>query len=696
MSFEGLGGARAPFRAVFIGLLALSVLAGLTSLPQTVVRAMRYTSANLVWKPYLQQLTDTSVVVVWTTQTGANPAVRFSIDTSYNLATTGSSRTLSVLGTQQHRVALTGLQPDTTYYYKVYTDSEDLLPGELLSFRTAPSTGDSVPFTFLAFGDYGQDSLPQRDLRDQMLRGSFSFILTTGDNAYSDGGYTEFDTKVFQVYRDVFKKVGVFPTLGNHDYNTSNGAPYLDLFDLPTHAWRSSDTECYYSFDYGNAHFVALDSNAPLNVDDGAAGDDMFDWLRADLSQSAQRWKIVAFHHAPYTTGPHGSDSRVQSKLVPIFEAYGVNLVVTGHDHTYQRTKPLRGGQVTTVEAGGIVYVVSGAGEMASYPCGDADWLAIAYCSLSYGMYSRITVNDNSLIVEAIDAEGAVRDYYVLGEYPTPTATPTPTKTATPSSTPTPTETSTPTVTKTSTSTRTSTVTSTATPTKTSTPTATHTPTNTPSSTPTPTETSTPTVTKTPTSTRTSTVTSTATPTKTSTPTATHTPTNTPSPSSTPTSTKTSTPTATETTTPTIYSTPTSTHTPTPTSTPTSTPPHTPSPVYAPLAIDTPIIAGSIVVRGTGQAAEHIRLVDLNNPRIVATSTINLDGRYTFDLAAVLHSFGVPGLLARHRIQVTGYGQEAVAVIGDWELFLPHLARQSTSEDPAAWMARILTLLTRR
>jgi hypothetical protein len=378
-------------------------------------------SSNLVWKPFLQQLTSTSVSVRWTTKTGSSPVVRYAADNSYSSSAGGSSRTLAALGTQYHSVTLTGLRANTRYFYKVYANNEDLLPGEYLEFRTAPSTGSSTPFTFLAFGDFGYPATDshrttQERLRDQMLRDSFNFILTSGDNSQDKGSYTNYDSDVFGVYGDVFHRGGLFPTLGNHDTYTSGGAPYLDLFSLPKNAWRTAHQERYYSFDYGNVHFVGLDSNAPLDADDSAASDDMFDWLRDDLSRTTQRWKIVAFHHPAYSTGTsYGSDSRVQAKLVPILEQYGVHLVFNGHDHIYQRSKPLRGGRVTTIEAGGIVYIVAGSGSRASYGCTTADWIAFSLCAKSYGLYRRVTVQGDTLTVEAVDDAGTVRDKVTLG-----------------------------------------------------------------------------------------------------------------------------------------------------------------------------------------------------------------------------------------------------------------------------------------
>jgi len=237
-------------------------------------------------------------------------------------------------------------------------------------------------------------------------------------NENYDGSYTTFDTNVFGIYQNLFSKVGLFPTLGNHDYRTNNGAPYLDIFELPRNAWRASDYERYYSFDYGNVHFVALDSNTPLRVNDAAASNDMLDWLRNDLNQTTQPWKIVAFHHVAYSTGPHGPDSDIQTKLIPIFEQYGVDLVFSGHDHIYERSYLLQNGQVTTTAEGGVVYIISGGGSQASYSCsGSAYWLVISYCSKSYGIYSRVTVNGSTLTVAAVDENGAILDSYTILKY---------------------------------------------------------------------------------------------------------------------------------------------------------------------------------------------------------------------------------------------------------------------------------------
>ena len=112
---------------------------------------------------------------------------------------------------------------------------------------------------------------------------------------------------------------------------------------------------------------------------------------------------------------PYGSD--VQTKLVPIFEQYGVDLVFSGHDHIYSRSHPLRNGALTTTANGGIVYVVSGGGSRADYSCSTgAYWLAIAICSQSYGIYGRATVDGNDLTLEAVDDTGTITDTYTINK----------------------------------------------------------------------------------------------------------------------------------------------------------------------------------------------------------------------------------------------------------------------------------------
>jgi len=399
---------RTPYARTKRRLVRLWQLAGQTS--------RRYLQ-NLVWTPYLQQLSATGVVILWSTRIGNHPAVRYGKDQNYGQAAYGTTRLIKALNMQLQRVALTNLEPDTVYHYKIYSNGADLLPQKTFSFCTAPQTGADTPFRFVVFGDFGRKSNVQKHLCKQLIRdNSFRFILTTGDNSQIKGSYTDFHDRVFDIYRDLFPKVGLYTALGNHDYITGDGAPYLDLFDLPDNAWRQEDKKRYYSFDYGSVHFSIVDSNLIAKKDKIASANDMVCWLMDDLAKTEQPWKIIICHHPFYNAGRHGPSRNVREKLRPIFEAHGVDLVFSGHEHNYQRSKPLKQDQVAPVNEGGIYYIISGAGGAADARCLDphAEWLDRTIYSASYGLYHRLTVKGTTLQLETIDGFGTIRDTFFL------------------------------------------------------------------------------------------------------------------------------------------------------------------------------------------------------------------------------------------------------------------------------------------
>ena len=154
--------------------------------------------------------------------------------------------------------------------------------------------------------------------------------LMLGDNAYQTGTEAEYQTKMFDVYTDAAAQRSVlWPTLGNHDAVTADSAtqsgPYYDIFTLPTGreaGGLASGTEAYYSFDYGNIHFVVLDSSDSLRT----PGSAMLLWLAADLSATTQDWIVAFWHHPPYSKGSHDSDTEtalieMRENVVPILDA---------------------------------------------------------------------------------------------------------------------------------------------------------------------------------------------------------------------------------------------------------------------------------------------------------------------------------------------------------------------------------------
>jgi hypothetical protein len=172
-------------------------------------------------------------------------------------------------------------------------------------------------------------------------------ILFLGDNAYTDGTDPEYQTAIFQnMYEEKLKNTIAWSCLGNHDGHSANSAtqtgPYYNIFTFPTNGecgGEPSGTEAFYSFDFGNIHFIVLDSYDS----DRSVGGPMYDWCEDDLQMTMAEWLIVLWHHPAYTKGSHDSDTesalkQMRENFLPLLEDYGVDLVLSGHSHSYERT----------------------------------------------------------------------------------------------------------------------------------------------------------------------------------------------------------------------------------------------------------------------------------------------------------------------------------------------------------------------
>lgn len=216
-------------------------------------------------------------------------------------------------------------------------------------------------FNFLVFGDSGVGSLEQKQLAVQMTLQDVKLVLHTGDLAYNRGTYEEIQKNVLAIYPDLFTKAAFYPSLGNHDYATDNGEPFIKTFQLP-------GNERYYSFEYNDVLFVALDTNEPLDKTEN----NMLVWLDKTLENSELIWKAVYFHHPPYSSGIiHSSDKRVQEKIVPLLEKHKVDFAFSGHEHNYQRTCYIQTG---ACQDSGVLYIVTGGGGAPLYPVGGKEW----------------------------------------------------------------------------------------------------------------------------------------------------------------------------------------------------------------------------------------------------------------------------------------------------------------------------------
>lgn len=411
--------------------------------------------------PYLQSATSTSMVIRWRTDVATDSRVCFGTSPA-TLAQIVDSLTL----TTEHEVKLTGLQPKTKYYYSIGSTQAVLQTGNDHFFETAPPPGQAGKYRIGVLGDCGNNSVNQLNVRDRLsefLGAEYMDAwLLLGDNAYNSGTDAEFQSGFFNIYKDRFlKQSPVFPCPGNHDYandatrQIDHNVPYYSLFTVPSGGEAgglASGTPSYYSFDYGNIHFLSLDS---YGMEDAATR--LYDtlgtqvqWIKADLAANTNKeWVVAYWHHPPFTKGSHDSDTetelmKIRKNFIRILERNGVDLVLCGHSHDYERSKLMKGhydaestfdplvynvSQSTARYDGspdscpyvkktpgnaGTVYVVAGSagklgGTKAGYP---HDAMPIA--DAQHGGALLLQVEGNRLDGKWIASDGVVRDQFTI------------------------------------------------------------------------------------------------------------------------------------------------------------------------------------------------------------------------------------------------------------------------------------------
>jgi fibronectin type 3 domain-containing protein len=406
--------------------------------PPTVVRG-----------PYLQRISTSQATLRWRTSVATDSRVAYGTSAAgLNLSVT------SATAKTDHNLILTGLQPGTLYYYSVGNAAGAVVSGPEYYFRTNPPIGPAKATRLWVLGDSGTGTTGASAVRDAFYAANggphTDVTLLLGDNAYNAGTDAEYQTALFNMYPTMMRNTPMWATIGNHEATNADSAtmtgPYYDIFSLPRNGEAggiASGTEAYYSFDYANMHFVCLDSEESSRVSTGA----MYTWLQNDLAATTQEWIIAFWHSPPYTKGSHDSDvvadsggrmKDMREVFLPLLENYGVDLVLNGHSHVYERSYLIDGhynvsttfSAATMIKDGtsgnpattgayvkqpvghdGAVYVVTGsAAQTGTYPLNHP-----AMCvSLSQLGSLVLDVNGNQLDASFLTSTGAVMDRFAL------------------------------------------------------------------------------------------------------------------------------------------------------------------------------------------------------------------------------------------------------------------------------------------
>ena len=346
---------------------------------------------NLQYGPYLQKTTTTSVTVRWYTDQAAKSRVRYRSNGTWRLKRSNRNTTA-------HSISLADLLPNTRYRYQISSGSRLLARSQ---FRTAPTKSEATTIKVAVIGDSGSGDSNQIAVSQVLNEFAPRLVLHTGDIVYDSGAFEDYDNRFFQPYGDWLRHIPIFPCIGNHD--ALNQDVWKSIYSTPARDSSSGD-ETYYSFDFGKAHFIALNTNADFSV-----GSDQYRWLVRDLKRSSlsgTTWSILFFHHPPFSDGLHLDDQNVQTGLVPLFERYRVDLVLSGHDHAYERTDPIN----LSGQGGNVSYVVTGGGGKAVYQRVRTSSRISVYESRFH--FVALQIGANKIRVRAIASDGIILDSF--------------------------------------------------------------------------------------------------------------------------------------------------------------------------------------------------------------------------------------------------------------------------------------------
>ena len=276
---------------------------------------------------------------------------------------------------------LSELEPDTRYEYTIRVGNDEAR-GELW---TAPPPG--TPFTFLVYGDVRTRHRIHRQVVELMLEETDArMALHTGDFVEMGGRPADWTT-FFEISAPLFRRVAIFPSLGNHELYGPGG-----LGRYHRYMTRGDTRETWYRQDYGDLVLIALDSN--VDWDPGVA---QVDWLTAQLADiPADRFILLFLHHGPFSSGRHGGHGGMQAMDLPDqLRAAGVDLIFSGHDHDYERG-----------DADGLKYVVTGGGGAPLYHVNEPTPYQLAFEPAHH--FLRMRIEEGRLFMRVIRADGSL------------------------------------------------------------------------------------------------------------------------------------------------------------------------------------------------------------------------------------------------------------------------------------------------
>jgi len=324
------------------------------------------------------------------------------------------------------------IEADATIYYRIFDSSNKKWTDEKTYLSSSSNTGSK--FSFLAIGDSRTNVTDWEKVSNAANNKKTDFTLFTGD-IINDGSVAEDWNAWFDHGKEFLEKNLVYHSVGNHECRGNGETVYPNVFTLPK---NTSNTEYYYSFTFGNAIFICLNTEED---ETGTFPSTQYLWLLNVLEESKDKtWKFVWFHRPFYTTGSHeGEMNYKMNTWFDAFDTFGVDMIFNGHDHMYERTKPIQKNSIVVAEYGsnsdqGRCQIVCGGAGAPLYSPGSASWLAkgakkFHYCKididgydLSFKAYDENNVQFDALKLHKSNTVAAHEQYLVetSGVFPNP------------------------------------------------------------------------------------------------------------------------------------------------------------------------------------------------------------------------------------------------------------------------------------
>ena len=354
--------------------------------------------ANIIRGPYIQNTTDRSTQIVWSTLSSSTSSILYGTNTN----AASLMRVDVATSLTNHVATITNLLSGTEYVYRVINRfNTNETATDWRTFRTF-KTGGAV--TFNVIGDSGWGSSQQLVIADRMRESPANFLMHVGDLAYYAITKMNADLRLFSVYRDEMRSRPWFLAVGNHEAYLEPEAA-LQVFYLPTNS--VTGTEHFYSFDHGDAHFTVAWSDMAIGAR-YEPGSPQHAWLDADLAATDKPWKFLFFHHTWRSSGIHRNDDydlnavldsvQIDQNLAGLARKHGVQIIFNGHDHGYERLAP----------SGGPISFISGGGGAQLYPFSLPHADSVQFHAAYH--FLRVNVEGDTATVEAVGLDGNAFD----------------------------------------------------------------------------------------------------------------------------------------------------------------------------------------------------------------------------------------------------------------------------------------------